>query len=162
MFKQIPGLPEVYGDGRGLLMCADASQPVPELAPYRGAVQAVYIDPPFMTGDKFTRKRRFGEKGWRTGSPAPDYPGYSDRFASREEYLTALKAILTAGRDLLSPTGVLMLHMDWHSVHHARLLCDEVFGEDRFVNEIIWAYESGGRAKKFYSRKHDNILMYSR
>ena len=64
--------------------------------------------------------------------------------------------------DLLTSTGVFYLHLDWHAVALGRLLCDEIFGEERFLNEIIWSYESGGRAKKFFSRKHDNILMYAK
>ena len=72
-----------------------------------------------------------------------------------------LRGLLVQARRLLSPTGLLLLHLDWHSSAWGRILCDELFGEKNFLNEIIWSYQSGGRSKRFYSRKHDNILMYA-
>ena len=65
-------------------------------------------------------------------------------------------------RELLSDDGVLCLHLDWHASHYARVLLDEIFGSENFVNEIIWNYKSGGSTNKRFSRKHDNILIYSR
>ena len=159
MFKPVDISREVLGEGENLLLCGDGTAALRELT---GQAQCVYIDPPFMTGDSFARKRRFGQKGWRTGSPAPSYPAYEDRFASREAYLTFLRALVENARQLLTPTGVMYLHLDWRAAAYARVLCDEVFGEDRFLNEIIWAYESGGRARRHFSRKHDVILLYAK
>ena len=159
MFEPIDISREVLGNGENLLLCGDGTAALRDLA---GQAQCVYIDPPFMTGDSFARKRRFGQKGWRTGSPAPAYPAYEDRFASREVYLTFLRALVENARSLLANTGVMYLHLDWRAAAYARVLCDEVFGEDRFLNEIIWAYESGGRARRHFSRKHDVILLYAK
>lgn len=163
MFELIDIHREVSGKGENLLLCANGAGPLPsELEPLLGQVQCVYIDPPFMTGDSFARRRCFGQKGWQTGSPAPEYSAYSDRFANRASYLAFLRGLVENAHQLLAPTGVFCLHLDWRAAAHARLLCDEVFGEDRFLNEIIWAYESGGRAKRHFSRKHDVILLYAR
>ena len=159
MFEPVDISREVLGEGENLLLCGDGTAALRELT---GQAQCVYIDPPFMTGDSFARKRRFGQKGWRTGSPAPSYPAYEDRFASREAYLTFLRALVENARQLLTPTGVMYLHLDWRAAAYARVLCDEVFGEDRFLNEIVWAYESGGRARRHFSRKHDVILLYAK
>ena len=71
MFEPIDISREVLGEGENLLLCGDGTAALRELT---GQAQCVYIDPPFMTGDSFARKRRFGQKGWRTGSPAPSYP----------------------------------------------------------------------------------------
>lgn len=73
-----------------------------------------------------------------------------------------LTGLLRNAHRLLSSTGVMYLHLDWRANALARLVCDEVFGEKQFLNEIIWAYESGGRAKRYFSRKHDTILLYAR
>lgn len=163
MFEPISITREIIGDGSSLLLCGNGAGELPaELAAHEGKVQCVYIDPPFMTGGTFTRRRRFGQKGWRTGSPAPEYPAYDDRFASREDYMAFLRGVLTNAHRLLSPTGVLCLHLDWRASAYARILCDEIFGEDRFLNEVIWAYESGGRARRHFSRKHDVILLYAK
>lgn len=162
MFEQIQLDREITGSGENLLLCADGAAALPELKAYKGRVQCVYLDPPFMTGGKFTRRRRYGAKGWRTGSPAPSYPAYEDKYRSRDAYLTVLRGLVEQAHYLLASTGVLCLHLDWHMSAYARLICDEVFGEKRFLNEIIWSYESGGRAKKHFSRKHDVILLYAR
>ncbi len=163
MFEAVNVSREVIGQGRNLLLCGDGSAPLSgTLAEYAAQAQCVYIDPPFMTGDSFTRRRRFGQAGWKTGRPAPEYPAFADQFDSRGAYLSFLRALIENAHQLLSRTGVLALHLDWHTSAYGRLICDEVFGEEFFLNEIIWAYESGGRAKKYFSRKHDTILLYAR
>ena len=162
MFEQITVTREVYGDGRNLLLCADGSVRQATLAELAGAAQVVYLDPPFMTGEVFTRRRRFGERGWRTGSPSPEYISYGDRYEDRAAYMAMLRGLIENAWMLLRSSGMLCLHLDWRSSAYARMICDELFGPDRFVNEIIWAYESGGRAKKYFSRKHDVILMYAK
>lgn len=162
MFESISIRQEMIGQGECLLLHGNGAGPLPEaLESLAGQVQCVYIDPPFMTGDSFTRRRRFGQKGWRTGSPAPEYPAYTDRFADRAAYMAFLRGLVENAHRLLAPTGVFCLHLDWRASAHARLLCDEVFGEEHFLNEIIWAYESGGRARRHFSRKHDVILLYA-
>ena len=72
-----------------------------------------------------------------------------------------LTGLADCGRSLLGDTGVFYMHLDWRGSALARLACDQVFGEKAFMNEIIWAYETGGRAQRHFSRKHDTILMYA-
>jgi site-specific DNA-methyltransferase (adenine-specific) len=79
-----------------------------------------------------------------------------------EEYLGFLYERLTELHRLLSQHGSLYLHLDFHTVHFARLMLDEIFGAERFLNEIIWAYDYGGRARDKWPRKHDNILWYAK
>ncbi len=162
MFEQVSVGREITGGGESLLLHGDGTAALPALAPYMGRVQAVYIDPPFMTGDSFARRRRYGAKGWRTGTPSVSLTAYEDRFPNRDAYLTFLRGLVQQAHGLLNKTGVLCLHLDWRMAAYARLICDEVFGEKRFLNEIIWAYESGGRAKRYFSRKHDVILLYAK
>lgn len=163
MFEAVSVTREITGQGLNLLLCEDGSAPLSgTLANYAAQAQCVYIDPPFMTGDSFTRRRRFGQSGWKTGRPTPEYPAYADRYGTKDAYLSFLRGLVENAHKLLSRTGVLALHLDWHTSAYGRVICDEVFGEELFLNEIIWSYESGGRAKKYFSRKHDTILLYAR
>lgn len=163
MFESVHVSREITGQGRNLLLCGDGSAPLSGLlANYASQAQCVYIDPPFMTGDSFTRRRRFGQAGWKTGRPAPEYPAYADRHGTRDAYLAFLRGLIENAHRLLDRTGILALHLDWRTSAYGRLLCDEIFGEELFLNEIIWSYESGGRAKKYFSRKHDTILLFAR
>ena len=162
MFKQITVSREVFGTGENLLMCGNVMALPQEIRDLYGKVQCVYLDPPFMTGEKFMRRRPYGESGWRNGSPAPRYPAYEDRYTTEKEYLRLLRRMVGIARDLLQDTGVFYLHLDWRMAAQARIMCDKVFGKTRFLNEIIWAYESGGRSKRCFSRKHDVILLYAK
>lgn len=155
---QAPCFTEVHGNGlEGTALFADARG---DFSAWKGQAQVVYLDPPFMTGEEFSLRMRVGEKGWETGKEALVLPAYQDKFSSKAEYLALLRAALENARELLNETGSLFLHLDSRMSAHARILCDEVFGESNFVNEIIWAYQSGGRSMKRFSRKHDVILFY--
>jgi len=162
MFEQIQVEKEVFGQGGNLLRCGNAMTMPKEIRALYGQAQCVYLDPPFMTGEKYTRRRPYGEKGWRTGTPAPRYPAYNDQYTGEKEYLQLLRRLVRTSRELLKETGVFYLHLDWRMTAPARIMCDKVFGKDCFLNEIIWGYESGGRSKRHFSRKHDAILLYAK
>ncbi len=162
MFRQISCAGAVFGEGRDLLLQADASRPMPALADYAGRVQAVYLDPPFLTGERYVRKHAFGEEDWAKGRTSLSLEGFTDRFESREVFLAFAERLLLNARELLTDSGVAMVHIDWRMSAHMRLLLDRLFGEDCFINEVIWAYESGGRAKRTFSRKHDTIFLYGK
>lgn len=153
---------EVFGNGKNLLLCGSVMKPPAELKALSGKAQCVYLDPPFMTGRKFSRKRPYGERGWKRGTPVLTLPGFEDAFENQREYMRLLRKMISFSRELLSESGVFYLHLDWRMVAHARLLCDRVFGAEQFLNEIIWGYESGGRTRKCFPRKHDTILMYAK
>jgi len=122
------------------------------LESYKGNVQVVYLDPPFGTGDVFhvrvhTQKRQF------------TIPAYSDQL-DEAEYLRWMRVILSGARELLCESGSLYLHIDYRMSAKLRLLLDEIFGAQNFLNEIVWCYKSGGRSTRYYPRKHDTILFY--
>jgi site-specific DNA-methyltransferase (adenine-specific) len=135
-----------------------------------GCVDLIYIDPPFGTG----RPRRLDSI--RTGSGDRTRVGFSGRTyrwhtVSTHEFpdgmdldahLAFLAPRLAEMRRVLTDRGSLYVHLDHHAVHHVRLLLDGIFGPERFLNEIIWAYDYGGRARDRWPRKHDNILWYAR
>ena len=126
---------------------------------YAGQVKVVYLDPPFRTGDRFEMRVRVGEKEWRSGRGSLVLEAYRDP-RDLSAYLNLMRRVLTACREMLREDGMLFLHADYRADAHMRLLLDEIFGEENFLNEIVWAYQSGGRARNFFSRKHDTILFY--
>ncbi len=110
----------------------------------------IYADPPFFTGKTF-RNRETDEAAF--------HDCWENDLGS---FLDFLRKRIRKAHQILSPKGSLLLHLDWRSVHYAKILCDEIFGYDHFQNEIIWAYQSGGGTKRRYGRKHDTILWYSK
>ncbi|HOA74847.1 MAG TPA: site-specific DNA-methyltransferase [Phycisphaerae bacterium] len=111
--------------------------------------QLIYADPPFFTGRTHVRDngRHSLDDNW---------PGGLD------SYLAFLRPRLVEMRRLLAETGVLCLHLDWHASHYGRVLLDEIFGYDHFLNEIIWSYRTGGVSRRWFGRKHDTLLVYAR
>ncbi len=134
-----------------------------------GAFQLVYIDPPFNTGGRRDRRtlrtRAAGtDEGDRTGYGGRRYRteetgrmSYPDTFA---DYAAFLGPRLEHARRLLTASGTLFVHLDWREAHYAKVLLDDVFGRDAFLNEVIWAYDFGGRRKDRWPAKHDTILVY--
>lgn len=86
---------------------------------------------------------------------------YDDGMAF-EAYLAWLEEHLVEAHRVLAPHGSLYLHLDFRAAHHARLALDRIFGRERFLNEIVWAYDYGGRPRDRWPRKHDTILWYAR
>jgi DNA modification methylase len=127
---------------------------------YGGQVQTLYLDPPFFTGQRFMHRQRAGEAGWRSGKPIIELPAYDDRWADEAAFLDMMREALEFARALLSDDGSLFLHIDARMHAPLRLMLDDIFGARCFANEIIWAYQSGGRSLKHFSRKHDIILFY--
>jgi site-specific DNA-methyltransferase (adenine-specific) len=131
------------------------------------SVQLVYIDPPFNTGRKQTRGKSETsrvETGGRVGFKGQQYEiiretvlSYDDEFA---DYWSFLEPRLEQAWRILNETGTLYLHLDYREAHYAKVLLDALFGRDCFLNEIIWAYDYGGKAKKKWPSKHDTILVY--
>lgn len=132
-------------------------------------VDLIYIDPPFNTGksQKRTRiKTVQSEDGDRSGFGGRRYhtihlgaQEYRDDF---DDYLAFLAARLEQAYRLLSPHGSLYFHIDYREVHYCKVLLDQIFGRASFLNEIIWAYDYGGRTRKKWPPKHDNILFYAK
>lgn len=127
----------------------------------RGKFRLIYCDPPFATGKGFSRRIGRGEDSrkpetWQLGE------GYADTWTSIEAYLSMLYPRLIRMRDLLSEDGTLYLHLDWRAVHFAKVLLDEIFGAENFINEIIWIYHGPSPVKSYFNRKHDTILVYGR
>jgi len=132
----------------GTVRLSDASKTLSCLED--SSVDLIYTDPPFGTGDMQTMARK---KAGKTVSKIE----YCDRY---EDYLSFLEPHLRDMHRVLKETGTLYLHLDWRWVHYAKVICDDVFGMENFLNDIVWSYNYGGRGKDRWPQKHDNILVY--
>ena len=131
------------------------------------SVDLVYIDPPFNTGktQRHTQLKTVqSDDGDRSGFAGRRYRtskgatrAYADAF---DDYLAFLEPRLVEARRVLASRGSLYFHIDYREVHYCKVLLDDIFGRDSFLNEIIWAYDYGARATRKWPPKHDNILVY--
>jgi len=136
------------------------------------SVNLIYIDPPFNTGKRQQRTKievELDARGDRVGFQGKTYrthkgetTHYADRFESSDAYLQFLRPRFEEAYRVLHPYGSFFLHIDYREVHYCKVMLDEIFGRESFMNEIIWAYDYGGRAKSRWSAKHDNILWYAK
>nr|WP_276600309.1 MULTISPECIES: site-specific DNA-methyltransferase [unclassified Nannocystis] len=134
-----------------------------------GGFSLIYIDPPFNTGQTQRRAQlrtvrdaegdRTGFKGQRYRTIKLGERHYADVF---DDYLEFLWPRLEQAHRLLAADGSFFLHLDYREVHYAKIACDQIFGRECFMNEIVWSYDYGGRSKSRWSAKHDNILWYAR
>ncbi len=132
-----------------------------------GSVDLIYIDPPFNTGKQQARKQitveqdgegdRVGFGGNRYQTTVIGERAYRDYF---DDYLGFLEPRLIEAYRILKSDGSFYFHIDYREVHYCKILLDEIFGRESFLNEIIWAYDFGGRSKTRWPAKHDNILFY--
>ncbi len=133
------------------------------------AFDLIYIDPPFNTGQQQQRTRmevvrddagdRTGFGGRRYRSRAVERLAYDDRFG---DYLEFLGPRLEHARRLLAEHGTLYVHLDYREAHAVKLLLDDVFGPECFLNELIWAYDYGGKPRRRWPQKHQTIFVYVR
>jgi DNA modification methylase len=126
------------------VVCGDALAELGAVAD--GALDAIYIDPPFGTG---VVQRGRGH-------------AYADRADDPEAFVAWIAPILEQGRRALADTGSLFVHLDYRAVHYVKVALDRLFGRERFVNEIVWCYAVGGKSRRGFARKHDTILWYAR
>jgi site-specific DNA-methyltransferase (adenine-specific) len=149
------------------IVLGDNAQVLPALP--GGIADLIYIDPPFNTGRVQSRTRlrtardpqgdRAGFGGRRYRSEVRGHSGFDDRF---DDFLAFLEPRLRQAHRLLKPEGSFFLHVDYREVHYCKVALDAIFGRASFMNEIIWAYDFGGRSRRRWPAKHDNILWYAR
>jgi site-specific DNA-methyltransferase (adenine-specific) len=153
--------------GDDYVVLGDCAAVLPELPD--AAFQLVYIDPPFNTGKAQQRRTirtvrdeggdRTGFQGRRYATTEVSRRSYLD---VHDDYLGMLAPLLREARRLLTDSGTLYLHIDYREAHYVKVLLDGIFGRDAFLNELIWAYDFGGRARDRWPAKHDTILVYVR
>jgi site-specific DNA-methyltransferase (adenine-specific) len=133
----------------GVIRCGDNLKWLRRL-PDR-CIDLVYIDPPFNSNRD--HKTVCGRSGKRRG--------FDDRHATTVAYIDFMRPRCAELHRVLKLTGSFYCHCDWHASHYVKVMLDQLFGEDAFINEIVWVYESGGRPPRHFHRKHDILLLYS-
>lgn len=132
------------------------------LKEYRGKIDLIYIDPPFDSKADYKKKIEIkGKKAVFNDNNSFEEKQYGDIWTN-DEYLQFMYERLILLRELLSEEGSIYLHCDYHKSHQLRLLLDEVFGTQNFVNEICWCYTGPSQTSRNFTRKHDTILLYSK
>lgn len=158
-------LKEVHGeevDGwRNKIFWGDNLQVMSHLLKqFRGKIDLIYIDPPYDSKAEYKKKIKSGGKEASTDSTSFEEKQYGDIWTN-DEYLQFVYERVVLLRELLSETGVLALHCDWHRNAHIRLVLDEVFGSSNLINEIIWHYKTfQGQTRGYFAKKHDTIYVY--
>ena len=142
----------VEGDNAVALSCLAERHP--------GEAALVYLDPPFFTGRQHLRVRRHRDESGEISRQSE--LAFDDRWESLAGYLEHLQVRVTAARQLLTPDGSLVLHVDSKTSHYARVLLDEIFGPECFVSEIVWRYRRWPSKTPNYQRVHDVLLRYVR
>ena len=153
--------------GEDLLIAGDNLSAMPNLPP--DVFDLIYLDPPFNTGRAQARRTlevaahtngdRVGFGGRRYTSRLLQTLSYDDSFS---DYLAFLEPRLSSARSLLAPHGTLYFHIDYREAHYCKLLLDEIFGREAFLNEIVWSYDYGAKPRRRWPAKHDTILVYVR
>ncbi len=137
---------------------------------YRNKIDLIYIDPPFMVQNDFVAENSIDiEVDEEEGVISVKEPTIIETIAYKDTWKNGLDSFLQMMRErlvlmkeLLSPTGSIYVHLDWHTSHYVKVLMDEIFDYGLFRNEIIWFYPRGGDADKQFNRKHDTIFWYSK
>ncbi len=153
----------IYGDNLLAMQALLAGDPATGLPSLRGKVDLIYIDPPFDS------KADYRTKLTLPGGDISQKPTTIEQFAYADtwkdgtvSYLRMLYPRLVLMRELLSDHGSIYVHIDWHVGHYVKVLMDEIFGKENFVNEIVWHYPSMSRTDTFFPRKHDCIYCYAK
>lgn len=126
-----------------------------------GKLKMVYIDPPFFSNADYAAEVKIDTEKLKLA--AVKQKAYRDTWENgMEEYLSMLAYRLYLIRELLADDGGLWIHLDWHAVHYVKIIADEIFGQENFINEVVWTYKSGGVSKRRFARKHDTLLYYGK
>ena len=132
------------------------------LKTYRGQVDLIYIDPPFDSKADYKKTINLKGKNINNDQSTFEEKQYTDIW-NNDDYLQFMYERLIISRELLSDSGSIYLHCDWHKNHHLRCIMDEVFGISNFQNEVIWHYSGWNKKNRtYFNRRHDNILYYSK
>jgi len=152
----------IYGDN--LLAMAALLAGSDDTPSMRGKVDLIYIDPPFDSKADYRTKINLPGGDIESRPTVLEQFAYSDTWVDgTASYLKMISSRLPLMKELLSPSGAIFVHIDWHIGHYVKIVMDDIFGKDNFVNDICWCYQDiGSRDVSYFKRKHDNILFYQK
>jgi len=150
----------IWGDNK-LILSSLKNGPLREEIEKQGGIKLIYIDPPFDVGIDFSMKIKIGDDKFTKQPNVLEELAYRDTWGKgTDSFIAMMYERLVLMRDLLADDGSIYIHCDYRVSGYIRLLLDEVFGKDKFQNEIIWCYKSGGAGNKEFAKKHDTIFIY--
>lgn len=153
----------VYGDNLLTMQALLAGDPQTGLPSLRGKVDLIYIDPPFDSKADYRTPITLPNTSFSQKPTVIEQFAYADTWEEGTiSYLKMIYPRLVLMKELLSERGSIYVHIDWHIGAYMKIILDDIFGKNRFLNEIMWCYTIGGKGSSFYGRKHDTILLYSK
>lgn len=165
----------VYGDNLLVMQALLAGDPETGLPSMRGKIDLIYIDPPYDSKADYRTKIQLPGTSIDSKPTVLEQFAYADTWSNTlgigenaEEikgtlaYLKYMYPRLVLMKELLSDSGSIYVHVDWHVGHYLKVIMDDIFGKSSFANEIIRCYYGGGQSTEFFPRKHDNIYIYSK
>lgn len=145
----------IWGDNKYIMASL-----LPEFA---GKINLIYIDPPFATGADFSITIKLGDLEWTKEASVIEEKAYRDTWGrGLDSYLQMMHDRLVLVRGLLADNGSIYVHLDWHVGHYVKIIMDEIFGKENFINEIVWCYKEREMPLRQWNPKHDVILMFAK
>lgn len=152
----------IWGDN-SLILSSLVNGPMRNEIEKAGGLKLVYIDPPFDVGSDFSMEIEVGEVSVKKNPSVVEEVAYRDTWGKgTDSYASMIHSRLRLIHSLLADDGTLFLHCDYRTSGITRLILDEVFGQERILNEIVWLYGLGGSSNRYFPRKHDTIFWYSK
>ena len=152
----------IWGDN-SLILSSLINGPMRNEIDKAGGLKLVYIDPPFDVGSDFSMDIEVGEDSVKKKPSVVEEVAYRDTWGKgTDSYASMIHSRLKLIHELLADDGTLFLHCDYRTSGITRLILDEIFGQERILNEIVWLYGLGGSSHRYYPRKHDTIFWYSK
>ena len=153
----------IYGDNMLAMQALLKGDPANGTPSLRGAVDLIYIDPPFDSKADYRTKINLPGTTVEQRPTVIEQFGYSDLWQNGTvSYLEYMYPRLVLMRELLSERGSIYVHIDWHVGHYMKIILDDILGKENFRNEIIWTYNGGATPKSDFPRKHDVLLRYAK
>lgn len=153
----------IWGDNK-LILSSLKNGPLRDEIEKQGGLKLIYIDPPFDVGADFSMDIPIGDATFTKQPSILEEIAYRDTWGKgTDSFISMIHERLVLMRDLLAEDGSIYIHCDWRVSGCLRLLGDEIFGKNNFVNEIVWTYEDiGGRTVPYFKRKHDTVFLYQK
>lgn len=153
----------IYGENLLAMQALLAGDPATGLPSLRGKVDIIYIDPPFDSKADYRTKINLPGADLQQKPTVIEQFAYADTWEEGTiSYLKMLYPRLVLMKELLSEQGSIYVHIDWHMEAYAKIILDDIFNKENFLNEITWAYGAGGNPQSFFPRKHDSLLLYKK
>ncbi|MEW6088917.1 MAG: DNA methyltransferase [bacterium] len=153
----------IYGDNLLVMQALLADDEAQGLPSMRGKIDLIYIDPPFDSKADYRTKITLPSGNIEQKPTVIEQFAYSDTWKDGTvSYLKMMYSRLVLMRELLADTGSIYVHLDWHVGHYVKVIMDEIFGKENFLNNVVWCYKTRQFSKNYWNRKHDDILIYKK